>query len=71
MGIGSIINLLTIEDRLTAASEREVAAWRSYGQALIEFRFATGSLVPVRDDLPALDIRTFTTIPFAQAAGRQ
>ena len=71
MGIGSIINLLTIEDRLTAASQREVAAWRSYGHALIEFRFATGSLVPVRDDLPALDIRTFTTIPFAQAAGRQ
>ena len=64
LGIGSIINLLTIEDRLTAASEREVAAWRSYGQALVEFRFATGSLIPVRDPLPTLDDRTFTTFPF-------
>ena len=69
LGIGSIINLLTIEDRLTAAAEREVAAWRSYGQALVEFRFATGSLVPVRDDLPTFDVRTFTTFPFAPAPG--
>jgi outer membrane protein len=66
LGIGSIINTLTIEDRLTAAAEREVAAWRSYGQALVEFRFATGLLVPVQGVLPTLDVRTFTTVPFAE-----
>jgi outer membrane protein TolC len=71
MGIGSVISLLTIEDRLTAAAEREAAAWRSYGQALVEFRFATGSLVPVRDPLPALDVRTFTTLPFPLPGARQ
>ena len=64
LGIGSVISVLTIEDRLTAASEREVAAWRAYGQAVVDFRFTTGDLVPVRDALPALDIRTFTTVPF-------
>lgn len=71
LGIGSIINMLTIEDRLTAAADRHVAALQSYGQALIEFRFATGSLVPVRGDLPALDQRTFTTFPFELATGRR
>ncbi len=70
LGIGSIINLLTIEDRLTSASEREVAAWRSYGQALVGFRFATGTLIPVRDPLPTLDVSTFTTIPLPSAGGR-
>jgi outer membrane protein TolC len=70
LGIGSIINLLTIEDRLTAAADRRVAALRGYGQALIAFRFATGSLVPVRGELAAFDERTFTTFPFELAAGR-
>jgi outer membrane protein TolC len=63
LGIGSIVNLLTIEDRLTTAAEREVAAWNAYGQVLIEFRLATGSLVPRRGPLPALDETTFTTFP--------
>ena len=71
LGVGSIIALLTIEDRLTTAADREVAAWRTYSQALIDFRFATGSLVPVQGDLPAPDVRTFTTIPFALDAVRQ
>ena len=64
LGIGSIINTLTIEDRLTAAAEREVVAWRSYGQALVDFRFATGLLVPVQGVIPTLDVRTFTSVPF-------
>jgi outer membrane protein TolC len=68
LGIGSIVNLLTIEDRLTTASERQVAALQRYGQALIEFRLATGSLVPVHGDLPTLEVRTFTTFPFELAA---
>jgi outer membrane protein TolC len=67
LGNGSIVNLLSIEDRLTAAAEREVAAYRSYAQALVEFRFATGTLVPAVGDVPALDIRTFTTLPSLDA----
>jgi outer membrane protein len=71
LGIGSIVNLLTIEDRLTSASDREVAAWRSYAQALVEFRFATGTLVAPRDQLPAPDLATFTTLPGAPIGGRR
>jgi len=70
LGIGSIVNLLTIEDRLTAAAARDVAAWRSYGQALIDFRFATGTLVPARNDLTPPSLATFTTFPFAPDAHR-
>jgi outer membrane protein TolC len=65
LGIGSIVNLLTIEDRLTTASEREVAAWRNYAEALIAFRFATGTLIPAREPLPVPDLTTFTTLPTA------
>jgi outer membrane protein TolC len=70
LGIGSLVNLLTIEDRLTAAADREVAAWRSYGQALVEFRFATGLLAPADGPVPALAASTFTTLPLPSAAGR-
>jgi outer membrane protein TolC len=71
LGRGSIVNLLTIEDRLTTASGREVAAWRSYAQALVDFRFATGTLVPARDPLPPLpDLTTFTTLPVSFVGGK-
>jgi outer membrane protein TolC len=63
LGIGSVVSLLTIEDRLTTASERDVAAWYNYAQALLQFRFATGSLIPAHDALPVLDDSTFTTFP--------
>jgi outer membrane protein len=69
LGIGSIVNLLTIEDRLTAASENSVGAWSGYAQALVQFRFATGSLVPLRDPLPVVDESTFTTVPSALLTG--
>jgi outer membrane protein TolC len=70
LGIGSIVNLLTIEDRLTTASGREVAAWRRYAQALVDFRFATGTLIPAREALPVPDLTTFTTLPGALVGGK-
>jgi outer membrane protein TolC len=63
LGVGSIVNLLTIEDRLTTASQREVDAWRIYSQALIQFRYATGTLVPISDAVPVLDANVLTTLP--------
>ena len=49
---------------------REVAAWRSYGQALIDFRFATGTLLPARTDLTPPSLATLTTFPFGPDARR-
>lgn len=63
LGIGSIIDLLTTEDRLTTAEEGQVAAWQSYGDAIIDFRFATGSLVPPDTAQPAVDVHTLTAFP--------
>jgi outer membrane protein len=65
LGVGSTVSLLTIEDRLTAASSNEVAAWQAYGRALVELRFATGSLVPLDDSSGAQteSVSTFTTLP--------
>lgn len=70
LGIGSIVNLLTIEDRLTSASQREVGAWRSYAQAIIDFRFATGTLIPASDSSSGLDVTTFTTLPASVVGGK-
>jgi outer membrane protein TolC len=70
LGTGSIVSLLTIEDRLTAAADREVAAWRSYGQALVEFRHAAGLLAPASGPVPTPTTSTFTTLPLPSAAGR-
>lgn len=63
LGSSSIVELLTIEDRLTSAADREVAARQAYAAALVEFRFATGTLVPARGPMPALDAEVFTTVP--------
>ena len=52
------------------AVAREVEAWRSYGQALIDFRFATGTLVPTRDDPAPPSLATLTTFPFGPDARR-
>jgi outer membrane protein len=71
LGVGSIVNLLTIEDRLTAASEREVAAWRSYGESVVQLRFASGALVPLHDPMPTLTESTFTTVPHAPPAKKE
>lgn len=65
LGVGSIVNILTIEDRLTAASTSEVAAWQAYGRALVQLRFATGSLVPLDRAAGVPSESTFTTLPLA------
>jgi outer membrane protein len=45
LGIGSIVNILTIEDKLNQASLTEVQAKLAYAIALVQLRFATGTLV--------------------------
>jgi outer membrane protein TolC len=45
LGIGSLVDILTIEDRLTSALGNEVSAHLNYSMALAEFRFATGTFI--------------------------
>lgn len=63
LGTGSIVDILTVEDRLTAALNSEVQAQLGFAQALIQFRFATGTLIPPRDAMPVVDLGLLTALP--------
>jgi outer membrane protein len=64
-GIGSIVDILTIEDRLTSALSDQVTAQLAFAQALIQFRFATGTLVSPDRTLQNIRADTFRSLPFA------
>lgn len=63
-GIGSIVDILSMEDRLTAALIDQVQSELSYAVALTQFRFATGTLIQARQPLQNLHADTFVTFPF-------
>ncbi|HXY09848.1 MAG TPA: TolC family protein [Terriglobales bacterium] len=69
VGISSFVDVLTVEDRLTNALTNRVQAQLSYALALVQFRFATGTIVapdrPVQDIAP----QTLVTFPFDPNAG--
>jgi outer membrane protein len=70
-GIGSIISILTIEDKLNSALADQVQAQLAYASALIQFRFATGTLnAPnaATQDVPA---DTFLTFPFVRTSSKR
>ena len=62
-GIGSIAEIFTVEDRLTAALMDSVAAEQLYATAIAQFRFATGTLLSADKPLLSLSDFTFTTVP--------
>lgn len=64
-GIGSIVNILQIEDRLTTAQSDQVQAEQAYALALTQFRFATGTLVRADQPLQNVPADTFFTLPFS------
>jgi outer membrane protein TolC len=45
LGVGSLIDVLTMEDRLTTALRNEVSANMAYALALAQLRAATGTIV--------------------------
>jgi outer membrane protein TolC len=63
-GIGSIIDILTVEDKLTAALTDQVQAQLTYALELTQFRFVTGTLVTRDQDTQTLKADTFVTLPF-------
>src|SRR5262249_45345330 len=64
-GIGSIVNILQVEDRLTAAQSDQVQSELAYALALSQFRFATGTLVRAEQPLQNVEAETFLTLPFS------
>jgi outer membrane protein TolC len=65
LGVGSLVDVLTIEDRLTGALQSQVGAAESYAVALAQLRRATGTIVPPAAPVSKLDVTVFFTLPEA------
>jgi outer membrane protein len=68
LGIGSLVSILTVEDRLTSALISLVQARLSYAVALTQLRQATGTVVAAGTRNPTIDRTTFVTMPFGPEA---
>ena len=68
-GISSFVDVLTIEDRLTNALTNRVQAELSYALALVQFRFATGTIVAPDHAVQTIEPKTLLTLPFEPNAG--
>lgn len=64
LGIGSLVDVLTIEDRLTLATSDEVSAQLDYAVAVENLRFATGTVIDPNAQTHTLERRIFVTPPF-------
>src|SRR4029077_17672694 len=62
-GTSTLINLITQRDRLTAASQAEVSAQLALALALVELRFATGTLLATTGESTAVQESRLTTVP--------
>lgn len=63
MGFGSIVEILTIEDRLTSVENAQIQAELDYALALTQLRFATGTLVDCSPSTVHIASRAFVTLP--------
>ncbi len=63
LGIASVIDVLTVEDRLTTAMTSEVQAELAYSVALTQFRATTGTIIPAGKALAGIDGGVFLTLP--------
>lgn len=67
LGFGSLVDILTIEDRLTASLAVEVRARLDAAVELARLRQATGTLVEPSGAAPRADRQAFVTLPGAPA----
>jgi len=63
LGVGALVDLITVESRLTAAQLELVGAERDYAVALVSLRFATGTLLGPDPMHPAVDRDVFYHAP--------
>jgi outer membrane protein TolC len=62
-GSSTLINVLTQRDRLTAARQAQVSAELTLALALVQLRFATGTLLSTDGEVPAVRLSRLTTLP--------
>jgi outer membrane protein len=68
LGMASVVDVLTIEDRLTTALTTEVQAELSFAQSMTQLRVATGTVVPAGEKVVAVDSNIFRTIPNTESS---
>ena len=69
VGISSVVDVLTVEDRLTNALSSQVQAQLSYALAVIQFRLATGTILAPNQPAQTIKPQTLTTLPFDTETG--
>lgn len=66
--MGSIVDVLTVEDRLNNALSEQVQAQQAYALALIQFRLATGTILSAPNKASqTISLDTLTSLPFTAA----
>jgi outer membrane protein TolC len=63
LGVGQLVDVLTIEDKLTVAEQAEVATQLGYALALAQLRFATGTIIEPDKTIQSVDREVFLTVP--------
>ena len=63
-GLGSVVEILQVEDVLNTALGDQVQAQLAYAQALTQLRFASGTLVAAHQATPAITHDALFTLPF-------
>jgi outer membrane protein len=63
LGFNSLVDVLTVEDRLTTAMTTEVSAELTYALALTQLRFATGTIVEPDKEVHSVNPDCFFTLP--------
>jgi outer membrane protein TolC len=63
LGLATVLDLLTVEARLTADELSVIDARRRLAQALVGYRFETGTLLSADGDAQHLDLQSLTTLP--------
>jgi outer membrane protein TolC len=71
LGVGQLVDVLTMEDRLTVAQQSQVSAELGYAQALTQLRFATGSIVEPDKTVQSVDRDVFFSVPTPSALKTQ
>ena len=66
LGAGQLVDVLTMEDRLTEAEVSQVSAKLNYALALTQLRFATGTIVEPAKTVQSIDRDVFLTVPNPQ-----
>lgn len=64
LGIGSLVDVLTIEDRLTNANSQALSAQLDFSLAIENLRFATGTVVDPDTRTHVIELNTFLRLPF-------